>query len=198
MSHADTGMRVAGAWLALAAIILSRRRLSFTVRWRRTTACRCGVSPMGALRWAVVHWAAAAALSFFAIASLIALTAGSRAHAGMGHPVRVGAAAGRGALDGDHGRGGGHRDLQCRSHRQPCRLRILVDVRGRQRQWLRRHGIGVHRDRRQRGTDGGRHHAGCGRHRLLPSPVCLPSQAGRWECGLGCPSALRFGSWARS
>jgi hypothetical protein len=32
----------------------------------------------GSLRWAVVHWAAAAALSFFAIASLVALTAGSR------------------------------------------------------------------------------------------------------------------------
>jgi hypothetical protein len=32
----------------------------------------------GSLRWSIVHWTAAAALSFFAIAGLVALAAGSR------------------------------------------------------------------------------------------------------------------------
>jgi hypothetical protein len=77
MSHTDTGMRVAGAWLALAAIILA-----VALVFHGPIAPDHGVQMQriadGSLRWAVVHWAAAAALSFFAIASLIALTAGSR------------------------------------------------------------------------------------------------------------------------
>ena len=77
MSHADTGIRVAGAWLALAAIILA-----VALVFHGPIAPDHGVQMQSiadeSLRWAVVHWAAAAALSFFAIASLIALTAGSR------------------------------------------------------------------------------------------------------------------------
>jgi hypothetical protein len=77
MSHADTGIRVAGAWLALAAIILG-----VALVFHGPIAPDHGVQMQsiadGSLRWAVVHWAAAAALSFFAIASLVALTAGSR------------------------------------------------------------------------------------------------------------------------
>jgi len=77
MSHADTGVRVAGTWLALAAIVLAAALVfhgpiapGHDVQMQRIAD--------GSLRWAVVHWAAAASLSFFAIASLIALTAGSR------------------------------------------------------------------------------------------------------------------------
>lgn len=77
MSHADTGMRVAGIWLALAAIILA-----VALVFHGPIAHDHGVQMQrisdGSTRWAVVHWAAAASLSFFAIAALIALTAGSR------------------------------------------------------------------------------------------------------------------------
>ncbi|WP_159589726.1 hypothetical protein [Chelativorans xinjiangense] len=77
MSHAGTGMRVAGAWLALAAIILAVA-LVFHGPIASDSSAQMRSIADGSLRWAVVHWAAAAALSFFAIASLIALTAGSR------------------------------------------------------------------------------------------------------------------------
>jgi hypothetical protein len=70
-------MRVAGAWLALAAIILAVALVfhgpiapDHDVQMQRIAD--------GSLRWAIVHWAAAVALSCFAIASFIALTAGSR------------------------------------------------------------------------------------------------------------------------
>jgi len=77
MSNADTGMRVAGAWLALAAIILAVA-LVFHGAIAPDHSVQMQNIADGSLRWAIVHWAAAAALSFFAIASLIALTAGSR------------------------------------------------------------------------------------------------------------------------
>jgi hypothetical protein len=77
MSHADTGTRVAGAWLAIASTILAVSLLfhgpispDFGTQMNRIAD--------GSLRWSIVHWAAAAALSFFAVASLIMLTAGSR------------------------------------------------------------------------------------------------------------------------
>jgi hypothetical protein len=77
MSHADIGLRVAGAWLAVAATILS-----VALAFHGSIAADHGVQMQsiadGTPRWAVVHWAAAAALSLFAVASLIALTAGSR------------------------------------------------------------------------------------------------------------------------
>ncbi|MDZ5698735.1 hypothetical protein [Chelativorans sp. M5D2P16] len=76
MSHADTGVRVAGAWLALAAIILAAA-LVFHGPIAPDHDTQIQRIADGSLRWSVVHWAAAAALSFFAIASLIALTAGS-------------------------------------------------------------------------------------------------------------------------
>jgi hypothetical protein len=70
-------MRVVGAWLALAAIILAVALVfhgpiapDHDVQMQRIAD--------GSLRWAIVHWAAAGALSCFAIASFIALTAGSR------------------------------------------------------------------------------------------------------------------------
>lgn len=77
MTRSDTAVRASGAWLALAAIILA-----VALVFHGPVAPDHGVQMAsiadGSLRWAVVHWAAAAALSFFAVASLIALTAGSR------------------------------------------------------------------------------------------------------------------------
>jgi hypothetical protein len=70
-------MRVAGAWLALAAIVLAAA-LVFHGAIAPDHSVQMQSIADGSLRWAVVHWAAAAALSSFAIASLIALTAGSR------------------------------------------------------------------------------------------------------------------------
>jgi hypothetical protein len=77
MIRSDTAMRASGAWLALAAIILAVA-LIFHGPIAPDNSVQMQSIADGSLRWAVVHWAAAAALSFFAIASLIALTAGSR------------------------------------------------------------------------------------------------------------------------
>lgn len=77
MSHTDTAVRTAGMWLALASIIMV---LVFVFHGPISPSFDIQMSRIadGSVRWAVVHWAAAGALSFFAIASLIALTAGSR------------------------------------------------------------------------------------------------------------------------
>jgi hypothetical protein len=77
MSHAETGIRAAGFWLALAAFLLAA-----ALAFHGTLAPDLGMQMQhiadGSLRWSIVHWAAAAALSFFAIAGLVALVAGSR------------------------------------------------------------------------------------------------------------------------
>lgn len=77
MSHTDMGARAAGAWLAIASFILTVSLLfhgpispDFGTQMDRIAD--------GGLRWSIAHWAAAAALSFFAVASLIMLAAGSR------------------------------------------------------------------------------------------------------------------------
>lgn len=77
MTRSDTTVRTIGAWLALAAIVLAVA-LVFHGPISPDRGVQMERIADGSLRWAVVHWAAAAALSFFAIASLIALTAGSR------------------------------------------------------------------------------------------------------------------------
>ena len=77
MTHSDKGMRVAGGWLAVAAIIMA-----VVFVFHGPVAPDHGEQMAriadGGLRWAVVHWAASVALSFFAMASLIVLTTGSR------------------------------------------------------------------------------------------------------------------------
>ena len=77
MSHSDKGMRVAGAWLALASITLA-----LALVFHGPPSPDLGVQMQhiadGSLRWSIVHWGAAASLSCFAIAALIALNAGSR------------------------------------------------------------------------------------------------------------------------
>lgn len=77
MSHIHVGARAAGVWLAVAAIILA---IVFVFHGPISPDLGVQMEKIadGSMRWAVLHWAAAAALSFFAVASLIALTAGSR------------------------------------------------------------------------------------------------------------------------
>jgi hypothetical protein len=70
-------MRVVGAWLALAAILLAAA-LVFHGPPSPDLNVQMELIADGSRRWSIVHWAAAASLSSFAIASLIALTAGSR------------------------------------------------------------------------------------------------------------------------
>jgi hypothetical protein len=70
-------MHVAGVWLALAAIVLAVA-LVFHGPIAPDLGMQMNHIADGSARWAVVHWAAAAALSFFAIAGLVVLTAGSR------------------------------------------------------------------------------------------------------------------------
>jgi hypothetical protein len=70
-------MRVVGGWLALASILLAA---ALAVHGPPSPDFGEQMEHIadGTLRWSIVHWAAAAALSSFAIASLIALTSGSR------------------------------------------------------------------------------------------------------------------------
>ncbi|RWN03562.1 MAG: hypothetical protein EOR84_00770 [Mesorhizobium sp.] len=77
MSNADTGMRVAGAWLAIASVLLGLVLIGHGPI-HPDLAHQMQVIANGVTLWVVVHWAAAAALSLFVVASLIVLTAGSR------------------------------------------------------------------------------------------------------------------------
>lgn len=77
MSHTDVGVRVAGMWLAIASII---QAMSFLFHGPISSDFGNQMNRIadGSLRWSIIHWAAAAALAFFAVASLIMLTTGSR------------------------------------------------------------------------------------------------------------------------
>jgi len=70
MSHADTGMRVAGAWLAIASVLLGFVLVGHGPI-HPDLAQQMQVIASGVTLWVVVHWAAAAALSLFVVASLI-------------------------------------------------------------------------------------------------------------------------------
>lgn len=77
MSHPETGLRVAGVWLAIASVLLAIALVAHGP-----------ISPdpgrqmehiaENPVQWAIVHWASAAALSLFALTGLIVLAAGSR------------------------------------------------------------------------------------------------------------------------
>lgn len=77
MSRTNTGMRVAGAWLAIASALLGFVLVGHgpihpdLAKQMQTIANNVTL-------WVVVHWAAAAALSLFVVSSLIVLTAGCR------------------------------------------------------------------------------------------------------------------------
>jgi hypothetical protein len=73
----DTGTRVAGGWLAIAAFLLAAS-LAFHGPIAVDMSARMEAISEGATRWVVVHWGAAAALSCFVIAGLLALTRGGR------------------------------------------------------------------------------------------------------------------------
>ena len=77
MPNAGTGVRVAGAWLAIASILLGGV-LAFHGPLVADLDAQMGIIAAAATRWAVVHWVAAVALSLFAVAGLVVLAAGSR------------------------------------------------------------------------------------------------------------------------
>lgn len=77
MSHTDMGARAAGAWLAIASVLLGLVLIGHGPI-HPDLVQQMQVIANGVTLWVVVHWAAAAALSLFVVASLIVLTAGSR------------------------------------------------------------------------------------------------------------------------
>jgi hypothetical protein len=77
MSDTDTGIRVAGAWMAIASALLAGVLIGHGPI-HPDMSRQMEVIADGSIRWAIVHWAAAAALSLLAITGLIVLTARSR------------------------------------------------------------------------------------------------------------------------
>jgi hypothetical protein len=75
-SDTDVGIRVAGAWMAIASVLLAGVLIGHGPI-HPDMGRQMEVIADGALRWAIVHWVAAASLSFFAITGLIVLTARS-------------------------------------------------------------------------------------------------------------------------
>jgi hypothetical protein len=75
--NTETGTRVAGGWLAIASFLLAGA-LIFHGPLATDMSAQMRVIAEGASRWVVVHWVAAAALSCFAVAGLVALSAGTR------------------------------------------------------------------------------------------------------------------------
>jgi hypothetical protein len=77
MAQPTTAVRVAGTWFAIASslmvgVFLSHGPIAHDLNHQMERIAS------GALRWSVVHWIAAAALSLYALTGLIVLTSGSR------------------------------------------------------------------------------------------------------------------------
>jgi hypothetical protein len=77
MTHLDTGIRVAGAWLAMASALMAMVLVGHGPI-PSETADQMTLVAGASSRWIIVHWIAAASLSLFAITGLIVLTASSR------------------------------------------------------------------------------------------------------------------------
>lgn len=77
MTNDQTGLRVAGAWLAGASLLLALA-LSFHGPLHPDLEVQMTRIGESASRWAVVHWIAAAAFSSFAIAAVLVLVSRSR------------------------------------------------------------------------------------------------------------------------
>jgi hypothetical protein len=77
MSHEATTMRVSGRWLALASLLLAVS-LSAHGPIDPDLGRQMQMIADGSARWAVAHWGAAAALSFFAVAGLVVLAGRTR------------------------------------------------------------------------------------------------------------------------
>lgn len=75
--NTETGTRVAGGWLAIASFLLAAA-LIFHGPLAADMSAQMSVIAEGASRWVLVHWVAAAALSCFAVAGLVALSVGTR------------------------------------------------------------------------------------------------------------------------
>lgn len=77
MSHNPRALQVAGGWLAVASVLLA---ITFIFHGppEPRIADQMAVIAAGATRWLVVHWLAAVALSFVAVAGLLVLSARSR------------------------------------------------------------------------------------------------------------------------
>ncbi len=81
MTDAHTGVRVAGAWLAIASALLAGV-LALHGPLAPDLDQQMHMVAAHAMRWAVIHWMAAAALSLFAVASLLVLAARSHLTSG--------------------------------------------------------------------------------------------------------------------
>lgn len=77
MTRNETATRTAGAWLAIASVLLAAVLIGHGPIPHETSQQMTLVAG-GPNRWITVHWMAAAALSMFAVTGLIVLTAGSR------------------------------------------------------------------------------------------------------------------------
>jgi hypothetical protein len=77
MPHANTSVRVAGIWLAIASALMVAA-LVFHGPIAHDLNEQMKMIADGAMRWSVVHWLAAAALSLYAVTGLVLLTSGSR------------------------------------------------------------------------------------------------------------------------
>lgn len=73
----DAGVRVAGAWLAAASFLLGGV-LVFHGPLAANLDAQMRIIAAASVRWAVVHWVAAVALSLFAVGALVVLAAASR------------------------------------------------------------------------------------------------------------------------
>src|SRR5687768_13333705 len=77
MTSDQTGLRAAGTWLAGAALLLALA-LIFHGPLHPDLEVQMRHIGQAASRWAAVHWAAAAALSGFAVAAVLVLVSRSR------------------------------------------------------------------------------------------------------------------------
>lgn len=77
MKHKSEATQAAGVWLAVASVLLAIT-LVFHGPPEPIVSDQMTVIASSPTRWIAVHWMAAAALSFFAVAGLIVMGAGSR------------------------------------------------------------------------------------------------------------------------
>jgi hypothetical protein len=76
-THIDTAVKVGGMWLAIASVLMIVA-LGFHGPIAPDLNVQMTRIAEAALRWSVVHWVAAAALSLYAVSGLIVLTSRSR------------------------------------------------------------------------------------------------------------------------
>lgn len=77
MTHTNLSVRVGGAWLAIASFLMIVV-LGFHGPIDPDLNVQMTRIADAAIRWSVVHWLAAAALSLYAVAGLVVLTSRSR------------------------------------------------------------------------------------------------------------------------